>query len=360
MREKRQFLVWYLVKFGDVAAVLPAHLRQPNVGALGDQHSGGHPGRVRRELFIFVELIAENWHFRAGDNPVLLPSTALGGSAGRVELHPDGQLFLVQNLAGNQQQLLQAIAQQRLPELTDKGKLIGQRARRAHGRCAQQLQQVHRLGVRQGNQRTRGEIVRQLLRDLAVNGLCGESFFFEELPERLKRLIAVGCPQQQQLFQRSGAMRSFTASLLQPLARRFNAADDRNAGKLHDKGEKHCVQSIRAHLRGKKLQRVGHYRGIELLSVSRHQDMAGLVDQPHGIKLAGMNRLLGMLFNVANLVDAMRKLAAGGHIGENHVPCVGKQRLREAVPFTRLPSYMEFHHRKPYSKYAAGWPRSRF
>ena len=81
--------------------------------------------------------------------------------------------------------------------------------------------------------------------------------------------------------------------------------------------------------------------------------MAGLIDQSHCIKLAGMNHLLGMLFNVANLVDAMRKFAAGGNIGKNHVSCVGKQRLREPVPFTRLPGYMEFHHRKPYSKHSA-------
>ena len=176
----------------------------------------------------------------------------------------------------------------------------------------------------------------------------------------MEGLVAVGGPQQQQLFQRGGPMRSLTAPLLKPLARRLDAANHRNAWKLLNKGEQHCIQCLCAHLPGEKLQGAGHYRGVKLLAVARHQYVAGLIDQPHGVKLAGMNHLFGMLFNVANLVDAMCKLAAGGHISKNHVPRVGKQRLREPVPFTRLPGYMELHHKNPYSKYAAGWPMSRF
>jgi hypothetical protein len=109
-RELCQFLVWYLVKFGDAAAILPAHLRQPDVCALSYQHGSGHPGHVRRELLVFVSLVAENRHFGTGDDSLPFPSAALGCGVGRVELHPDGQLFLVQNLAGDKQQLLQAIA----------------------------------------------------------------------------------------------------------------------------------------------------------------------------------------------------------------------------------------------------------
>jgi hypothetical protein len=37
-------------------------------------------------------------------------------------------------------------------------------------------------------------------------------------------------------------------------------------------------------------------------------------------KLAGMDRALGMLFDIAHQVHAVRKLAAGRHVGENHVP----------------------------------------
>ena len=109
-RELCQFLVWYLVKFGDAAAILPAHLRQPDVCALSYQHGSWHPGHVRRELLVFVSLVAENRHFGTGDDSLPFPSAALGCGVGRVELHPDGQLFLVQNLAGDKQQLLQAIA----------------------------------------------------------------------------------------------------------------------------------------------------------------------------------------------------------------------------------------------------------
>ncbi len=55
----------------------------------------------------------------------------------------------------------------------------------------------------------------------------------------------------------------------------------------------------------------GHDLRIELLAVARHQHMAGLVDEAHGVKLAGMDDAVGMLFDVANLIHAVRELAAG-------------------------------------------------
>ena len=97
---------------------------------------------------------------------------------------------------------------------------------------------------------------------------------------------------------------------------------------------------------GEPLQRAGHHLRVELLAIARHQHVTGLVDQAHRVKLPGMNRPLRMLLHVANRVHAVRELAAGGKIGENNIPRIGKQRLRELVPLTRIPGYMEFHHEK--------------
>jgi hypothetical protein len=139
---------------------IAAQLRQPHVGALGDQHRAGHPGRVGRELLVFVRRIAE-----VGTSAWLTnDGHCCGGRARRsrrVELHPDGQLFFAQNLAGHQQEALQAVAEQRLPKLADDLKLVAERAGEpAPARAA--IEQAHRLRAGQRNQRPRGKVLRQL------------------------------------------------------------------------------------------------------------------------------------------------------------------------------------------------------
>ncbi len=130
--ERLQFFVGDLVETANVPAVKPAQLRQPHVRALGDHHRGRHPCRIGRELLVLVHGVAEDRHLRrAGDRrPLLQAGFAaaargfFGGAAGhrgrRVELHPDGQLFFVQNLAGNLQVAIENIANQRLPQLAHK------------------------------------------------------------------------------------------------------------------------------------------------------------------------------------------------------------------------------------------------
>ncbi len=99
--------------------VVPAELRQPHVGAFRDQHRGGHPGRVGPKIS----------RTRAPDRrrpapastcdrrPLLHagfaapPGSFLGGPSShrrrRIELHPDGEFFLVQNLTGDLEKTIQ-------------------------------------------------------------------------------------------------------------------------------------------------------------------------------------------------------------------------------------------------------------
>ncbi len=144
---------------------------------------------------------------------------------GRIELHPDGQLFFAQNFGGDPQQPLQAVADKRLPELAYQGKLVAQRVGRAHRRRAQKVEQVHRLGVGQRDERPGSKILRHALGYLPVNGLFGQGAVFEQLLEGAESLVAVGGPQQQQFFQGGGAVgRAFGLSC-QPLAGSFDAAN---------------------------------------------------------------------------------------------------------------------------------------
>ena len=82
--------------------------------------------------------IAESRHLRCAHNrrPLLLPTLAppLCSSLRRrlclrcrwIELHPDRQLFFVQNFSRHQQEPLQSFAQQRLPQFANQRQLIAQ------------------------------------------------------------------------------------------------------------------------------------------------------------------------------------------------------------------------------------------
>ena len=65
-----------------------------------------------------------------------------------------------------------------------------------------------------------------LLRHLAVNRLLGQRLLLEKLFEWLEGLIAVGGPQQQQLFQRGGPVRNAIGLPASHCLRRFVAAHD--------------------------------------------------------------------------------------------------------------------------------------
>ncbi len=137
--ERLELFVGDLVEAADVAAIKPAELREPHVGALGDHDGGGHPGGVGRELLVFVRRIAKDGHIGgAGDRGPLLHARFappagcfFGGGAGpggrRVELHPDGEFFFVQNFAGDLQEAIECVAEQRLPKLAYKVQLFAKR-----------------------------------------------------------------------------------------------------------------------------------------------------------------------------------------------------------------------------------------
>src|SRR5438128_11973771 len=97
----------------DMPAVLLAELSQPYIGVLCDQDGVRHPCGIRTEFLVLVCGIPEYRNLRLADNggPLLGSALApaacgfLGGSAStrrvRIELHPYGKLFFMQNLTGH-------------------------------------------------------------------------------------------------------------------------------------------------------------------------------------------------------------------------------------------------------------------
>jgi len=195
---------------------------------------------------------------------------------------------------------------------------------RKRSRRLQKFEQAHPLRVGQRNKRTRGEILRHLRRDFAIDGLLGEGAVGKKFFERLERLVPICGPEQEQFFKRRSAMRQTVGCAGKPLRRCFLAPDYALPRELLDKREQHFVYIVRAHLGAEPIERGGHHLGIELLTIAGHEHMTGFVDQSHSKKLTRMNGLLGMLLDVAHLIHAVGEGAARGDVSQNHVSVVGE------------------------------------
>ena len=81
-RQFVQVFVGNLIEAVDGAAVFAGELGEPDVGAFGDQHGGGHPVDVGAELFVLVGGIAEDRNIGvAGQAGPLLRARSRGGGA---------------------------------------------------------------------------------------------------------------------------------------------------------------------------------------------------------------------------------------------------------------------------------------
>ena len=204
--ERSQLLVGNLVEPVNVAAVLFAELRQPHVGAFGDKHGVGHPGRVGRELFVLMRGIAEDGHLRLTDDGGPLLRSLLAAAArgffrpvagllrGGVELHPNAEFLLAEHFSGDREELVEAGAEQRTPEAANERQLLAERGGRAAGRGAQQVKQADGALLWDGNEGAGGEVLAQVLRDLLVDCALGQVRLVKELAEGLEGLVAVGGP----------------------------------------------------------------------------------------------------------------------------------------------------------------------
>ena len=151
--EQVEFFVGDLVEAMDVAEVFLGELFEPDVGALGHQDDVGHPGLVGGEGFVLVErglvavgvflalelvpadeLVADEAHVA----PLRRAVAELVG-AGRMEAHPDGEVFFAEDVDG-EQDALEVVAEVGRPffadevELADEGIGRGERRARAERR----------------------------------------------------------------------------------------------------------------------------------------------------------------------------------------------------------------------------------
>ena len=79
---------------------------------------------------------------------------------GRVVHGPDGEVFLMKDLAGHQEEAFEALTDEGFPEAADQVELVAEGGGRGDCRFAQQVEQRDRAAFIERNQRAGGEVVR--------------------------------------------------------------------------------------------------------------------------------------------------------------------------------------------------------
>jgi len=226
-------------------------LRQPDVGALGDEHGVGHPGRVGRELFVLVRRIAKCRHLGVADDggplllTVLTPARCRGARSvcgsrfgfwiGRVVHGPDGQLFFVQNLTGQEQKALDAVAQQRLPQFCGSER-AGRSARWASQQPACAAGQAGSPALRLRAAPAAGwQNIPAAASSPGGKPSSRPAIFLRTALRTAGMLVAIGRPQHEQFFEGGGAVRGAFGDSGEPLLRRFCTAHHALAGNCSTK-----------------------------------------------------------------------------------------------------------------------------
>ncbi len=240
--KQTQLFVGDHVQLVDVPAIFAAQLFQPHIRALGDHDDVGHPRLIGREGFVLVQrgLVvtriatgrctsrAEPPHtVRSGlirilKADVLIAKEALPAKArsavpvdirpGRVEAHPDRDVFFFHRVDG-QQYRLQIRIDEPVPVLANVVQLRGERVRaEPHGRF-QRIQQGADL---RRHRRSRGKELGQLRHDTWVGGLLLQVRIVEELTELDESRVSVGQGEQQELFEGGFTMGQTVRLALQP------------------------------------------------------------------------------------------------------------------------------------------------
>src|ERR1700761_4840186 len=185
-------------------------LLEPDVGALGHEDHGGHPGLVGAEGFVFVErglvVMAVTALPAVGavdvlvfEADVLIADEAFASAArcavaeligpGGMEAHPDGEVFFAKDIDGKKD-AAEVVAEVLGPVLSDVVELAGERVRRG----------------KQGGGES-DEVVGEGGGDGLIDRLLLEGSVFEELAEGGEGWVDVGEPQEKEFFESSFAIR---------------------------------------------------------------------------------------------------------------------------------------------------------
>ena len=314
--ESLQLLVRNLVQPADQTAVALGELVEPDVGGLGHQHDPRHPVAVLAEALVLVLEAAQAGAVDRRRRPRC-----------RMHPHPEGDLFLVQDVEGDDQ-AVQERGQDEPPARADVPELCGQRVRLGQGGRAEEGDQRQALGPETGL------VVEELAQagdDVLVTGPVAQVGVVEELVEGAEGRVDVGQPQHQQLFEGDLAVGDAVGRAGQVAGRIGPAAVHGQRRKLlHELGEG-VIEPIRLDLGHERGQRIRHDVGVDGPPVDLHGVVEDLVDQPHGVELGGVDDSIGMALRVAAVVHPAGEEPCRGEVRDDDVAAGFEERLVELV-----------------------------
>ena len=168
---------------------------------------------------------------------------------------------------------------------------------------------------------------------------------------RIVKQLEVGCegrvhicqPEQQQLFLLDLGMRHTSRFTLHIFVQGNFPAINPQGRELVGKGVEYLINMFLAETTIEPLQRLLQHLGILLLPVERNHIVQDLINQAHRIDMAGLDRLLRMVENIALLVHLLRKDAGGTKVGKNNIAAKCEERLVKLIAVARLPGDMKLH-----------------
>ena len=175
---------------------------------------------------------------------------------GRMEAHPDRDVFLFQHIHRKQQPAQRNIADDPAPFVADEGELPAQRIGGRQRGSAQQIDQVCGFIPNAAAWWRRNRCSPPVTFGY---GVCSSSgAIVKQLEERPKCRIGIRQPQHHHLFESRLAMRNAIRAPRQPFFRRFLATVNPRSRELRDELQQQLIEAVRTHARREPLERLGN------------------------------------------------------------------------------------------------------
>ncbi len=297
-----QLFIRDLVEVGDGALVFFGQLVEPDIGVLGDQHEARHPVLILAEAFVFgIVVPAKGQHGRIAAEPARTraPDDLFPDKVNAAQ-DPDDKTF----------------TQDRSPAFEQVFQLGLERVGGAPGRGEQRIEESLAAG---SETRFCHEKGLQAGYDCFVGGCPAQFFIIEQLVIGGQGGIGVGQVEQQHFLQRGLAVRPAGCFQIQVMPGIDLAAMDGQGGKFFREFQQGCIGVFPDIFKCPL-----HCAGI-LPFILADEDMQNLVDQSHGIDIAGRDRF------AAHPGHALGKMPGGGKICQDHIAIQGEKGLIKLV-----------------------------
>ena len=320
-----------LVETVDRAPVGARKLVEPHVRALGDQHHARHPVAVGAEALRLALQLA-----KLGDRHA-------PAQRSRPREPQETRALLLVDHVERDEQPAQQVAEQVAPAIPDVFELARERVGRGQRRAPEHVDQVLMVGT---ERRLAGEEPAERGDQVRIPRLTLELRIVEQLEERGERRVRVREPQQQQLLERDLAVGEGAGPSPEVILGARPVPVDRERREQGREPAQCRLDRAGADPRAQELERPRLNVVAPFRPIQPGDEMQDLVDEAHGVKLAGLDRPLGMPAGVAHLVHAQREPPGRSQVGDDDVAAEPEPGGVERVALARRPRDVELEQRR--------------